>query len=169
LRQVCLLSVLVAKAAVLAKGEFQMNRGIRGIVLAAGAAALLSAQAVYAAPVATGFANVDPLVSLSILGGAQSSAAVCGAAAGATAGAAAVADADAEATQGPAGCVLPITSPPAPAAVPGQAIAPIAPAGAGIGTLPLLLGLAAVLGLAALLASSGGNNGHGDVTPVSPA
>lgn len=145
-----------------------MNWGLRGTVLAAGAAALLSTQAVYAAPVATGFASVDPLVSLSILGGAQSSAAVCGAAASATAGAAAAA----EAAQGPTGCVLPLTGAPAPAPVPGQAItpiAPLAPAGAGIGTLPLLLGLAAILGLAGLLAASGSNNGHGDVTPVSPA
>jgi hypothetical protein len=142
-----------------------MNRGIRGTTMAAAAAALLFTQAAYAAPVATGFASVDPLVSLSILGGAQSSAAVCGAAAGVTAGAAAAADA----AQGPAGCLLPVTAPAPPAPVPGQAIAPLAPGGAGIGTLPLLLGLAAIIGLAALLAASGGNNGHGDVTPVSPA
>lgn len=142
-----------------------MNWGFRGCALAAGAAALLSTQAVYAAPVATGFASVDPLVSLSILGGAQSSAAVCGAAAGVTAGAAAAADA----AQGPAGCVLPVMASPTPPPIPGQAIAPLAPAGTGIGALPLLLGLAAILGLAALLAASSGNNGHGDLTPVSPA
>jgi hypothetical protein len=142
-----------------------MNWGFRGCALAAGAAALLSTQAVYAAPVATGFSAIDPLVSLSILGGAQSSAAVCGAAAGVTAGAAAAA----EAAQGPAGCVLPVTSPPVASPVPGQAIMPLAPAGAGIGTLPLLLGLAAILGLAGLLAASGNNNGNGDLTPVSPA
>jgi hypothetical protein len=40
-------------------------------------------------------------------------------------------------------------------------------AGPGIGTLPLLLGLAAIVGLAALLLSSGGD-GDGDITPVSP-
>ena len=140
-----------------------MNRGIRGCVLAAGAAALLSTQAVYAAPRTASIASVDPLVSLSVLGGVQSNAAVCGAAAGATAAAATAATA-----QGPAGCVLPVTAPPA--AVPvGEAIAPIAPVGpAGIGMLPLLLGLVAIVGVAALL-MSGGGHGKGDLTPVSPA
>jgi hypothetical protein len=46
---------------------------------------------------------------------------------------------------------------------------PVVPvAGPGIGTLPLLLGLAAIVALAAVLASSGGH-GNGDLTPVSPA
>lgn len=46
-------------------------------VLAAGAAALLSSQAVWAAP-ANSPSTVDPLVSLSILGTPDSRAAVCG-------------------------------------------------------------------------------------------
>jgi hypothetical protein len=67
---------LVAKASALAEREFQMNWGIRGSVLAAGAAALLSTQAVYAAPPAPKAAGVDPLVSLSALSAPQPSAAV---------------------------------------------------------------------------------------------
>ena len=140
--------------------------GMRGFVLAAGAAALLSSQAVYAAPRASGPVGIDPLVSLSLLGSLQSSAAVCGAAAGSTA----AADAAAAQAAPPAGCVLPVTAPPA--AVPmGEAVAPVAPVGAaglGIGMLPLLLGLAAIIGVIALVAS-GSSHGHGDVTPVSPA
>ena len=49
-----------------------MNWGIRGFVLAAGAAALISTQAVYAAPQAHRAVGVDPLVSLSVLGTTQS-------------------------------------------------------------------------------------------------
>jgi hypothetical protein len=158
----CVLSILVAKAAALEKRELQM--GMRGFLLAAGAAALLSSQAVYAAPRASGPIGFDPLVSLSLLGSVQSSAAVCGAAAGATA----AADAAAAQAAPPAGCVLPVTEPPAPAPM-GEAVAPVAPVGtAGIGMLPLLLGLAAIIGVIALVAS-GSNHGHGDVTPVSPA
>ena len=37
-----------------------------------------------------------------------------------------------------------------------------------IGTLPLLLGLAAIVAIAALLLS-GNDNGKGDTTPISPA
>ena len=48
-----------------------MNWGIRGSVLAAGAAALLSTQAVYAAPPASTSVGVDPLVSLSALSAPQ--------------------------------------------------------------------------------------------------
>ena len=48
-----------------------MNWGIRGCVLAAGAAALLSTQAVYAAPPASTSVGVDPLVSLSALSAPQ--------------------------------------------------------------------------------------------------
>lgn len=51
----------------------------RKCALAAGAAALLSAQPAYAAPVATAPA-VDPLVALSMLGTSQSRTAVCGSA-----------------------------------------------------------------------------------------
>lgn len=48
-----------------------MNWGIRGSMLAAGAAALLSTQAVYAAPPAQTSVAVDPLVSLSALSAPQ--------------------------------------------------------------------------------------------------
>jgi len=58
-----------------------MNWGIRGSVLAAGAAALLSTQAVYAAPPAPQKAGVDPLVSLSVLSAPQPSAALVASAA----------------------------------------------------------------------------------------
>jgi hypothetical protein len=164
---VCVISVLVPKAAVLAKKEFQMTRGIRGFTLVAGCAALLSTQAAYAAPMARSFSAIDPLVSLSVLGSQESNAAVCGAAAGATAGAAEAAAAAAnENSQGPAGCVLPVTTP-APAAAPMGAVAPVV-GGPGIGMLPLLLGLAAIIGVAALVLSNGGH-GKGDLTPVSPA
>jgi len=67
---------LVAKASALAEREFQMNWGIRGSVLTAGAAALLSTQAVYAAPPAPQSAGVDPLVSLSVLSAPQPTAAL---------------------------------------------------------------------------------------------
>lgn len=50
---------------------------IRNYVLAVGAAALLSGQAAYAAPVQVA-PTADPLVALSLLGSAQSRAAVCG-------------------------------------------------------------------------------------------
>lgn len=50
---------------------------VRTCALAAGAAALISAQGVHAAPVPTAPA-VDPLVTLSLFGTAQSRAAVCG-------------------------------------------------------------------------------------------
>jgi hypothetical protein len=49
----------------------------RKLVLVAGAAALLSSQAVWAAPVNSA-PTVDPLVSLSILGSSESHAAICG-------------------------------------------------------------------------------------------
>ena len=134
---------------------------IRRIVLLTGAAAFLSSQAVYAAPVP----SIDPLVSLALLGGAQSQAAVCG-------GSTAAATAATAAAQAPApGCVLPVTGPP-PAPV-AEAVPPPPPpvveAGApkSIGTLPILLGLAAIIGVIALIVS-GNDNGNGEVTPISP-
>jgi hypothetical protein len=80
--------------------------------LAAGAAALLSSQAVWAAPVSSS-PSIDPLVSLSIFSGPDSRAAVCGtgnacvlpasmgAAAAATSPAVAGTAASAAAAQGP--------------------------------------------------------------------
>lgn len=54
-----------------------MSFAKRSWAVAAGAAALVASQAVYAAP-ARNAGAVDPLVSLSLLGTAQSRAAVCG-------------------------------------------------------------------------------------------
>lgn len=136
---------------------------IRRIALAAGAAAFLSSQAAYAAPT---HSFVDPLVSLAVLGGAPSHSAVCAGSTSATAAAVAAAQAP------PLGCVLPVTGAPPPAAVaevpppPPPVVAAGAPK--SIGTLPLLLGLAAVIGVLALILS-GDDNGNGDTTPVSPA
>lgn len=132
---------------------------IRRIVLLAGAAAFLSSQAVYAAPTP----SIDPLVSLAVLAGGQAHSAICAGSAAATA-----------AAQAPApGCVLPVTAPPpAPVAeaVPPPPPPPVVEAGAPktIGTLPILLGLAAIIGVIALIVS-GNDNGNGEVTPISPA
>ena len=136
---------------------------IRATILAAGAAALLSSQAVYAAPTAP-VRSVDPLVSLSALGSVASRSAVC---AGSTAAMAAAASAAMQPVA--PGCVLPVTAPPPPAPVT-AAVAPVVPAEApkSIGWLPILLGAAALAGLIALILSSD-DNGHGDNTPISPA
>lgn len=136
---------------------------IRRSVLVAGAAAFLSSQAVYAAPTPS---PIDPLVSLAVLGGAQSHSAVCGGSAATTAAAAA-------AQAAPPGCVLPVTAPPPPPPIAEPAPPPPPPvvetaAPKSIGTLPILLGLAALIGIAALIISNNDNN-NGDVTPVSPA
>ncbi len=138
---------------------------IRTGVLTAGLAALLSSQAAYAAPAFS--RTVDPLVSLSALASTASRAAVC---AGSTAAASGSAAAAAAAQAPGAGCVLPVTAAPAPPPVVQPAPAPLAPvaSGPGIGTLPLLLGLAAIIGIAALVLSNNGHN-KGNVTPVSPA
>ena len=139
-----------------------MKPRIRTGFLAAGAAALLSSQAVYAAPTVTASA-IDPLVSLSALAGAASRAAVC---AGSTAATAAT-SAAAQAAPAP-GCVLPVNAapPPPPVSAP-PPVMPVA-SGPGIGTLPLLLGLAAIAGIAALLLLNDDDD-NGDATPVSPA
>ena len=106
-----------------------MNWGIRGSVLAAGAAALISTQAVYAAPPAPRTAAVDPLVSLSVLSAPQPSAALLAST----------------------------------AAVQSDDNAP-----KSISPLIIVLGLVLFAGLVAALISGGGD-GHGDFTPVSPA
>jgi hypothetical protein len=140
-----------------------MSSKFRVGILATGVAAFVSSQAVYAAPAASA---IDPLVSLSVLAGSQSRAAVC-------AGSSAVSAAAAAATaQGAApGCVLPVTGAPPPAvAETAPPPPPVAAAAApkAIGTLPLLLGLAALAGIIALIVSSGHHH-NGDVTPISPA
>lgn len=130
--------------------------------LAAGLAALISAQATYAAPPVRG-ALVDPLVALSVFGTAQSRAAVC--ASGTNAAVAGSAAATAQGVTAPA-CVLPVTAPPAPAPSAQAAPVPFAPAPAK-SVQPLLmtlLGVAALVGFGALLLS-----GDDEEQPVSPA
>lgn len=144
-------------------GEGQMT-SIRRSVLAAGAAAFLSSQAVYAAPAP---APMDPLVSLAVFGGQQSQAALCAGSSAATAAATAAAQAAAP------GCVLPVTAappPPAPVAAPPPPPPPVVEAAApkSIGVLPILLGLAALAAVAALIISNN-DHGNGEITPVSPA
>ena len=109
---------------------------------------------------------MDPLVALSALATVQSNAEVC------AAGASAAGAAAAAAAQGASGCVLPVNAA-APAAMPEAAPPPppvlgVAGAPKAIGVLPIVIGLAAIVALAALL-MSGHGNGHGDLTPVSPA
>ena len=128
-----------------------MTWAIRSSVLAAGAAALLSTQAVYAAPVASASSGVDPLVSLSVLSTTQSRGAVCS---GATFAAG-------------ASCGIPVSIAAASAAAAAAQDQPPPPS-SGIGILPLILGLAVVVGRAAAILSGGGDS-EGDLTPVSPA
>ena len=132
---------------------------LRRSFLAVGAAAFLSSQAAYAAPAHA----IDPLVSLAALAGGPSNAAIC-------AGTTAAATAATAALQGAPGCVLPVTAPPPPAVAQAAPPPPVVQAGAPktIGTLPILLGLAAIIAVAALLISGNGN-GHGSPTPISPA
>lgn len=136
---------------------------IRTGVLAAGAAALLSAQAVYAAP-ATSLYTLDPLVSLSAFGTAQSRAAVCAAGTSAAAAGAAAMQAP------PPGCVLPLTATPPPVA---QPVAPppapvLAEPGKRIGMLPIIGGGILLAALAAFLLLDDDDD-DGDLVPISPA
>jgi hypothetical protein len=129
-------------------------------------ASLLWSQAATAA-VSPLPAQVDPLVALSALGTAGSASAVC---AGAQSTSAAVAAGQAVAAGVPGGCVLPVPEaavpPPPPEAAPPPPL-PVATS-AGFNFLPLLLGLAAVVAIAAVIASGHGN-GSGNLQPVSPA
>ena len=132
-----------------------MIKRFRTCVLAASAAALVSAQAAYAAPMAAA-STIDPLVSLSAFGTAQSQAAVC--AAGAAAAAAATA-------QGAPGCVLPVSGATAPPVMSqGAPLPPPGPGFAGVGAWAVIPGLLGVLALLAFL-----NAGDDDFdVPVSP-
>lgn len=138
------------------------------IAVAGAAASLLVGSAASAAP---GVQRVDPLVALSLFGTASSQAAVCAAgAASVAAGAAAVQAAPAQ-----PGCVLPIVDAPVAAPVaeaPFPVAAPVESAGlfGGIGTLPLLLGLAAIAGgLLLLLDDDDDDEDDGIDVPVSPS
>jgi hypothetical protein len=131
------------------------------------AISMLSASAASAAP-----RTVDPLVALSVFGTSESRAAVC--AAGAQAAAAAGAALAAQAAPGHAGCVLPVmdaapppvvteAAPPLP-----PAVAPVAVGGGGtIGALPLLVGLAAIVAIAAVVLKHNDRNGEINL-PISP-
>ena len=127
-----------------------MTWAIRSCALAAGAAALLSAQAVYAAPT-TSVTGVDPLVSLSVLGTQQSRAAVC-----------------ASASAGCGVASMPATSAATTAASAAAVAAQDQPPPKGFGVWPVLLGVAALIAVIVAI-TSGGDNGHGDLTPISPA
>ena len=129
---------------------------------------MVMSSTAYAAPARV--SAIDPLVSVSAFGTASSRAAVCAAGAqaaanAAVAGAAAATTAAAQPGAAP-GCVLPVVDVvPAPVvAVP--PVVPVATTG-GIGTLPLLLGLVALAGLAAALLGDG-DDAEGDLSPVSP-
>lgn len=127
------------------------------LALAAGAPA--SAAATQAQPVA-----YSPWIALSAFASPSSSAALCGTSIAATASATATAQ------QGTApGCVFPQVDAPPPVVTSG-AVAPVAPvASSGIGTLPLLLGLATLVGLGALLLGEGDGNSTIVGRPLSPA
>jgi hypothetical protein len=141
------------------KGIARMiSHGSKFIAALCGATLLAAAPASAAmtpAPVA-----YSPWAALSAFAAPASSQALCGAAAAAAAGTAA---------QGVSGCVFPALD--APVVAPVAEAAPIATpagvvAGGGIGILPLLAGLAALGGLAALLLSNGGSGP--DQISVSP-
>ena len=126
-----------------------MGMRLRALTLAAGAAALMSTQAVYAAPVSAGPA-VDPLVAVSLFGTAQSRAAVCGSG---------------------ASCMLPGVSMPASADAASMAAASAAVAYQGeprkrVNTWLIVGGV--VVFVVILLLLLGDDDGDGDLTPVSP-
>lgn len=137
-----------------------MTSAIRTFALAAGAAALLSTQAAYAVPISR--PAIDPLVSLSVMGTAQSRAAVCAAGASAAAAGAAVIAAQAPG----ANCLLPLTAPtPVPQAVPPEPVPPLGAPGKDWTTIALIGGgLLAIIVIAVLVLSN-----DDDEEPVSPA
>ena len=127
------------------------------------AASLLASTAATAAP-----RTVDPLVALSVLGTSESRAAVCAAGA---AQAAAAAGAAVAAQAGSPGCVLPVVDaaplpPVAEAPPPPLAAAPVV-TGGGIGALPLLIGLAAIVAIAAVVLKHSDSDGEINL-PISP-
>jgi len=145
-----------------------MKSVISRIVALSGVIAMTTSAPALAAAQAQGPAY-SPWAALSAFASQSSSTALCGSS---VAGAAA---ATAQAGAAP-GCVLPQVDAPLPAPV--ETAAPVAlppaaavAAGGGIGVLPLLVGLAALAGIAALLLRGGnGNNDDGIVLrPISPA
>ena len=88
---------------------------------------------------------VNPLATISIFGSPAAASALCG-------NNAAVAAAGAAAAQAAPGCVLPVVDP-----------APLPPAAGGIGLLPILLGVAGIVGLALLIASQNDDDDDDEV------
>lgn len=128
--------------------------------------AMLGSSAATAAPAAAP-RMVDPLAVVSIFGTADSVAAICaGSSAAAAAGTAAT---TAGQTPG-AGCVLPVVDAPPPAAVetaPPEVLAPGVTTTGGIAAFPLLAGLAAIVGLAAIFLVH--DNANSEINlPISP-
>jgi hypothetical protein len=120
-----------------------------GSWLAIGALLLSTGSPGYAAA-AQSKISIHPLVALSALASSESQRALCSSLAASTASAAAMAQGGAQ-----PGCVLPVVDAPPPPVVseaPPPAALPPAAEAAGIGALPLLLGLAGVVGLVVLLA-----------------
>ena len=104
--------------------------------------------------------SISPLATISIFGSPAAATALCG-------NSTAAAAAGAVAAQAPApGCVLPVVDP-APLPPVSEAAPPLPPppAPAGIGLLPILLGVAGIIGLALLIASQGDDDDDG--VPVS--
>lgn len=134
---------------------------IRKYTAAFAAVSLLASSAAAAAP-----RSIDPLVALSVFGTSESRAAVC--AAGAAQAAAAAGAAVAQAAAGP-GCVLPVVDAPVVAAPAPPAEVAVAPAavGGGVGALPLLLGLAAIVAIAAVVLKHSDKSGQINL-PISP-
>jgi hypothetical protein len=108
---------------------------------------------------------VDPLAVVSLFGTADSAAAICAGSSAAAAAGAATASGQAPG----AGCVLPVVdAPPPPVAetAPPPALAPVAAPAGGVSVLPLLVGLAAIIGVAALLLKA---DDEGEINlPISP-
>lgn len=132
----------------------------RLVIMTGAATMLVSGPA--AAAVQSQSAAYSPWAALSAFAAPASSQALCGAAAASAAGAAVSAQA------GTPGCVFPTLD--APVAAPVAETAPIATpaavaAGGGVGILPLLVGLAALGGLAALLLSNGDSQTQISVSP----
>jgi hypothetical protein len=130
----------------MARGKLELK-----VIAAAAAASLLCSQAAAAATPQLA-APVDPLVALSALGTAGSSAAVCGTAAQTSVN----------------GCVLAMNDAAQPADTqtpPPEAAGSPTPA---VNILPLLIVLGVVVAVGAVLVS-GSDHGHGNLSPVSPA
>lgn len=128
-----------------------------------GLALCISSTAAGAA--ATPASSISPLVALSAFGTQASSSAVCAAALQGTTVLAAAAQAPAPGT----GCVLPAVDAPVPVAQPAPPPPPVYAAveQPSFGLLPVLLGLAAIAGIAALLLSDD-EDGDIDLPGASP-